>query len=191
MNDKAQLKTQILDTTIHIFNKKGLKFTLDDIASLQGISKKTIYTVFNSKEDLFLTMVDYIFDSIKESEQRIIDDETMTTEAKIRSILTVLPEAYKDVNFQELYVLKNKYPKTYQKVEMRLETGWESTIGLLEQGMEEGVIRSFNIPILKTMFEASIEQFFKRDVLVKNNICYNDALDEVVDILMDGIVRIR
>ena len=190
MNDKAQLKTQILDTTIHIFNKKGLKFTLDDIASLQGISKKTIYTVFNSKEDLFLTMVDYIFDSIKESEQKIIDDETMSTEAKIRSILTVLPEAYKDVNFQELYVLKDKYPKIYQKVEMRLETGWESTIELLEQGMEEGVIRIFNIPILKTMFEASIEQFFKRDVLVQNNITYKDALDEVVDILMDGIAII-
>ena len=37
------------------------------------------------------------------------------------------------------------------------------------------------------MLEATIEQFFQRDVLVSNQISYADALDEVVGILVDGI----
>mgnify|MGYP000429396910 CR=1 FL=1 len=45
-------------------------------------------------------------------------------------------------------------------MEVRLETGWETTIALLEQGMQEGVIRPVRIPILKMMLEASLEQFF-------------------------------
>ena len=62
-----------------------------------------------------------------------------------------------------------------------------STISLLEQGITEGKIRNIQIPILKTMMEATLEQFFQRDVLVQNGISYHEALDEVVSILIDGI----
>ena len=34
------LKGDILEATIQAFQKKGLKFTMDDLASLLGISKK-------------------------------------------------------------------------------------------------------------------------------------------------------
>ena len=44
------LKDDILKATIQAFQKKGLKFTMDDLASLLGISKKTIYTVFPDKK---------------------------------------------------------------------------------------------------------------------------------------------
>ena len=182
------LRETILDGTIRIFNQKGLKFTMDDIAGTLGMSKKTIYTVFEDKEALFLDMVDYLFDSIKESERKIVDDPVMPVLEKIRKILGVLPEGYKDIDFRQLYLLKDKYPKIYNQVERRLETGWETTIMLLEQGMREGVIRPIRIPILKMMLESALEQFFQRDILVKNQISYTDALDEVVEILIHGIV---
>ena len=73
-------------------------------------------------------------------------------------------------------------------IEERLETGWESTITLLEQGMAEGVIRQISIPIFKMMYEASLEQFFMRDILQRNKITYQDALQEVVEIMVDGII---
>ena len=98
-----------------------------------------------------------------------------------------MPERYSEIDFRQLYQLKDKYPKIYKKVEKRLETGWENTISLLEQGMEQGVIRKVHIPIVKMMLESTLEQFFQRDVLVKNKISYQEALDEVVDIMMDGI----
>lgn len=181
------LKETILKGTIQVFNDKGLKFTMDDIAERLKISKKTLYKVFDDKEALFLTMVDYIFDSIKESEREVVEDDSLSTVEKIHKILGVLPEGYKDIDFRRLYLLKGKYPNIYKQVEVRLETGWESTIALIEQGIAEGCIKPVKIPILKMMLEASIEQFFQRDVLVQNNITYHEALSEVVDILMDGI----
>lgn len=183
-----ELQEQILEETLKIFNKKGLKFTMDDIAHDLGISKKTIYTVFQTKEQLFLTMVDYIFDGIKESEQQVMGNDDMDVISKIRSIFKVMPERYREIDFRQLYQLKDKYPKIYKKVEKRLETGWENTIALLEQGMEQGVIRNVHIPIVKMMLESTLEQFFQRDVLVANHMTYQEALDEVVDIIMDGIV---
>ena len=181
------LKIVILEGTLQAFRQKGLKFTMDDIAKLLGMSKKTIYTVFRDKEALFLAMVDYLFDSIKECERQIVENTDLTTIEKVRAILGVMPDVYKDIDFRQLYTLKEKYPTIYAQLEKRLETGWESTIQLLEKGMEEGVIRPVKIPILKTMLEATLEEFFQRDILIRHQISYAEALDEVVGILMDGI----
>jgi AcrR family transcriptional regulator len=177
----------ILDATIDVFGEKGLKFTMDDIANRVSMSKKTIYAVFQDKETLFYEMVDYGFDNIKQSERKVLENEKLDTLGKIRAILCVLPEGYKEIDFRQLYQLKDKYPKIYQKMEERLENGWENSISLLEKGMEEGVIRKMSIPIFKTMFEATLEQFFQRDVLIHNKISYKKALEEVVNILVDGI----
>lgn len=183
-----ELTKTILDGTIKAFNLKGMKFTMDDIASILGMSKKTIYTVFRTKDELLLAMVDYVFDSIKDSEREIIENTEMTTIEKVKSILGVLPEGYRDIDFGQLYLLKDKYPKIYEQVENRLETGWDATIVLLEQGIREGVIRPIKIPIMKIMFESSLEQFFQRDVLVRHRISYKEALDQVVEIFIDGII---
>ena len=181
------LKEEILKGTLQVFNDKGLKFTMDDIAELLKISKKTLYKVFDDKEALFLAMVDYMFDTIKESEQAVVEDTGLSTVEKIHKILGVLPEGYKEIDLRQLYLLKDKYPKIYKQVELRLETGWETTIELIEQGIAEGCIQPIKIPILKMMLEAALEQFFQRDILIQNKISYQDALDEVVNILMEGI----
>lgn len=184
-----ELKDTILQGTIQAFNKKGLKFTMDDIAAILGISKKTIYTVFRDKEELFLTMVDTIFDTIKESEQAIMDDEKLSTVEKIQKVLGVMPEGYQEIDFRQLYSLRDKYPKIYKQVEKRLETGWEPVLVLMEQGMKEGVIRQVRLPLVKLMMEAAVEQFFQRDILIRNQVTYTDALQEVVEILLQGIVE--
>ena len=57
---EMNLKITILEGALQAFRQKGLKFTMDDIAKILGISKKTIYTVFQDKEALFLAMVDYL-----------------------------------------------------------------------------------------------------------------------------------
>ena len=93
MDEKtAALREEILKATIQVFNDKGLKFTMNDIAERMRISKKTLYKVFDDKEALFLATVDYIFDSIKQSEQRVVEDDALGTVEKVHRILGVLPE---------------------------------------------------------------------------------------------------
>lgn len=183
-----ETRERILEATIKVFNRKGLKFTMDDIATELGISKKTIYAVFKDKESMFFSMVDYCFDKINAHKEMTLQDESLSTVDRIRAVLAMLPDGYRDVDFGKLYVLNDKYPKIYAKVEERLESGWEGILTLINKGIGEGSIRPVNVYILKTMMEATLEQFFQRDVLVKNEISYNDALNEVVNILIDGIV---
>ena len=78
-------------------------------------------------------------------------------------------------------------PSGYAKIEKRLESDWENTINLVEQGMKEGTIRKMPIAVLKAMVEASIEKFLSSDALIEGKIEYNDALQIMVDIVMNGI----
>ena len=183
-----ELRKKILESTITVFNRKGLKLTMSDIAKEISISKKTIYKEFESKDELFDEMVDYIFDTIKEKEAEIAGNKKLGTIERLRALLGAMPENYQGLNFQDLHPLKEKFPEVYKKIENRLETGWETTIDLIEQGKKEGVIRKdADVRFVKVMLEASIEKMLSDDMLERNNIKYVDALNAVVDILVDGI----
>lgn len=108
-----ELKQKILETAIVVFNQKGMKFTMDDLARQLEISKKTIYTVFLNKEELLYGMVDYMFDSIKESERAIVEDGSLSLIEKIRSILVVLPAGYRELDFSQLYQMVSGYRKVF------------------------------------------------------------------------------
>jgi AcrR family transcriptional regulator len=187
MRASEETRERILEGTLRVFNEKGLKLTMDDLASELSMSKKTIYAVFGDKESLFEAMVDHCFDCIKESEAAVLREPGLGTLEKLRRVLGVMPNSYQNVDFTRLYLLKDKYPTIYRKVENRLESGWEKPVALLEQGIAEGVIRPIHPQLFKAMFEATLEQFFQRDVLLRSGITYTQALDEVVGILIDGI----
>ena len=96
---------------------------------------------------------------------------------------------FENVNFAELFQLKDKYPEVYQKVKGRLDSGWGPAIHLLMLGKEQGVIKpDANILVFKMMMETSLSAFFENDILKKSGLTYREGLDIVVDILLDGIM---
>lgn len=183
----TEIKEKILNAAIEEFGKKGLKFTMDDIAKNLGISKKTLYNVYDNKEAMLLALADYCFADIKKSEKQILEDTQLDVVTKIEKIMVVLPERYQNIGLSNLYQLKEKYPNIYSRVASYLETDWDATIALLEQGIAEGKIRPISIPVLQTMVESTIQQFFGNKVLVENQISYENALQEMIGIIINGI----
>lgn len=184
---EQSIKEKIMDATIIEFNEKGLKFTMDDIAKRLEMSKKTIYTVFQDKESLCMETVNYCFNAIKESEQAIIEDETLSLQEKIRRTLIVLPDRYQDIDFRKIYGGKEKYPKIYQEIMHRLSSGWEPTIALLEEGIATGQLRKFSVSVFKSMVESSINGFMSGNELLECDVTYEEALEEMLEILWNGI----
>ena len=135
------------------------------------------------------TVVDYIFDNIKAKEEQIMNDKSLSTVDKLRKILGAMPENYRDIDFQNVYPFLEKFPDVYRKVQYRLATGWENTISLIEQGKREGAVRkNVDIRFIKVMLEASIEKVLSDDMLSRTGINYVDALDQIVDILVNGML---
>lgn len=187
-NAGDELRIRILDEAARQFDKKGIKFTMDDLARSLGMSKKTIYTVFEDKKSIMTETIDRFFDDALIEEESILNNGELTIVEQLKTIIGSVPERYTQNDLTQLYVLKEKYPSVYRHWQHCRENYWEGVGILINRGIEQGEIRPVSLPILKTMFQATVEQFFQDDVLVKNHISYRKALSEVASILVDGII---
>lgn len=184
---ELEVRERLLDAALLAFNEKGAKFTLEDISKKLNISKKTIYTVFSGKKELIEEMINEGFRQVKEEERRIVADPKLTTVEKIRTMVIVIPDKYRTLDFRKFSTLKESYPKLYRRIEEHIEQEWDVTIELFEQAMEEGVLRKFPIPIVKTMIEASMERFLERENHGEPD--YIKALETMMDIIIKGIEK--
>ena len=182
-----ELRVRILDEAAKLFDRKGIKFTMDDLARSLAVSKKTIYTVFEDKRSIMTETIDRFFDDALTEEEAILNDDSLGIPDQLKAIIGRVPERYTQNDLAQLYVLKEKYPSVYRHWQRCRENYWEGVCILLKRGIEKGEIRDVKLPVLKTMFQSTIEQFFQDDVLIKNSISYRDALSEVASILVDGI----
>lgn len=184
-----ELKKQCLEQTLLIMSERGLKFTMSELAKQLGMSKKTLYQLFESKEALLTEVVDNSFATIKEAEKKILDDDSLDILQKIKALTIVLPDSYKTLNWQRMSELADKYPKIYHQVQEGLESDWESTLALYQEAVQLGVIRETNLILLKAMIEASIEHFLTSDILSQHGIAYVEALEGMMDIILYGITN--
>ena len=185
--EKDTLRIRILDAAADLFNSTGIRFTMDDLAHALGMSKKTIYTVFPDKKSLMIDTLDRFFDTAMESQESILADSSKTEIEKLELVLGSIPKRYEMYDIRKLHILKEKYPAVYKHWKKRREEYWEPAAALLSEGIRKGQIRDISIPVFRTMFQATIEQFFQKDILMKNDISYTDAVAEVASILVEGI----
>ena len=169
MDEQNDLLARLRAVGMELFRREGLRFTMQQAAESIHISKKTIYAVYPSKEALLLDMVDDAFAHIHARKKSILDG----------------PDTALDL--QQMDLLDEKYPKVAARVRQQLETGWEPTLTLLEQAMEQGILRRISLPILQRMISASIEDFLANRTLEQQGISYTQALEEMISIIWEGI----
>jgi AcrR family transcriptional regulator len=177
----------IMDAVIDQFNRKGMKFTMDDISKELHISKKTIYQEFDDKDELFFATVDYGFNAVKEKEAEILRDDSLDIVEKLSRVIVCLPDNYRNIDFRMVYQLRDKYPNVYNRVAGRIESDWEETEKLLQQAMDLGKLKKVPIPVVKLTIEGAIEKFLSTEELSKTDLSYEDALNKMIDIIINGL----
>jgi AcrR family transcriptional regulator len=73
-------KHQIFHAAVHLFLSKGFDGTsMDEVAELAGVSKQTVYSHFQNKEELFSLCVSYRCDCFELSAEFVDPDESCET----------------------------------------------------------------------------------------------------------------
>ena len=118
---------------MELFRQQGLRFTMQQVAEPLHISKKTIYTVYPSKEELLLSMVDAAFEEIHRCKQKILESDGLLLE-KLRAVIIAMPEEYSALDLQQMKELeaeRNELQETaakYAEVRLWLDTFIEQTM---------------------------------------------------------------
>jgi AcrR family transcriptional regulator len=181
---QEDLSALVRTQAMQLFRQQGLHFTMQQVAEPLHISKKTIYTVYPSKEALLLDMVDHAFADIHRCKQEILAGSG-TLQEKLRAVIIAMPAEYAALDLKEL---DEKYPVVAARVRSQLENGWEPTMALLEQAVAEGVMRPVSLPVLRQMITASIESFLADRSLAESGVQYVAVLEEMISILLEGVL---
>ncbi len=105
-------KEQIIAFAAEKFTQFGSKrFTMDELAALLGISKKTLYKHFLSKEDLVTASIQYLIDDYNQTLEQLLQDE----KDPITSIILMYDRAFERLKYFKpsfIFGLKKYYPES-------------------------------------------------------------------------------
>ena len=150
------MKEEIVKRALNDFIQYGFKtFTMDDLANKMGISKKTLYEYFPSKNDLVETTLDYALEISCKNADIFVQGEGSVIENVYRNQKKV-QEVFNINSDRPIWELQKYYPKTYER--MNVETAKSDAIFIdkvMERGIQEGLFREdINLKFFKIFYTA-------------------------------------
>ena len=104
---QEKLDALVRTQAMQLFRQQGLHFTMQQVAEPLHISKKTIYTVYPSKEALLLDMVDHAFAEIHHCKQKILAGSG-TLQEKLRAVIIAMPTEYAALDLRQMKELDDR-----------------------------------------------------------------------------------
>ena len=153
-------KKELLKCAITNFIKFGSKrLTLDELAKILGISKKTIYLHFKNKETLVENSLEFLIDEYK------VDIKNIVADNKKDAILTIILIYNRGLEYLRyfkpsfIFDLKKYYPDAYTIFDnFRIELAYVTILDLLKKAKEEGNIRNnVNLKLVTELYFLRIE----------------------------------
>ena len=153
------MKEDIVKRALNDFMQYGFKtFTMDDLANKMGMSKKTLYEHFPSKQDLVDACLDYALEMSCTNVTTFIQGEGSVIENVYRNQKKV-QEVFNINSDRPIWELQKYYPKTYERMEGEFaKTDALFIDKLLEKGWQEGLFRKdINVNFYK-VFHTSVQR---------------------------------
>lgn len=151
---KKSLKGRILEAAMKAFAERGVKAVrMDDIAQMLSISKRTLYEIYEDKEELLYQGVVH-FDQEAKKSMRAFTQESSSVmdiilEAYQRRVVrtgSVNPLFYEDIQ---------RYPKVVEYLNKEREHAYDQFLGFLQRGVREGYFReNVDYELVAQMFNA-------------------------------------
>ena len=177
-------RRRCLDGVVNLWAETGKAFTMSELATYLKMSKKTLYVLFEDKEEMILSAIDQWFDKVKAAKMQILSDPDLTTVEKVRRVMIVQPEGYGPVATSSFTEFLSEHPRIHRHIIKRLQSGWEPIIELLVRGMEKGELRRVNIYILRTIIEGAFEKLLSSTEATKE---WERSLEEMMDLIIGGL----
>ncbi|GEO20936.1 TetR family transcriptional regulator [Cyclobacterium qasimii] len=161
---------------------------MDEIARLAGISKKTIYEEFSSKEELVNAAIEAFISEYKcdLDEMGTIDDSAID---HLFGMTRYLRETFSSMNPLLMQDIQRFYPKCWQKInEFKTEKVLRNIVMVLDQGKQSGDFRKeINSELLAHMRMDQITNTFSSNYS-KSSKSFLDCQLAILDHFIHGIL---
>jgi AcrR family transcriptional regulator len=141
--DEIKSNLVILEVAERIFFQYGYSNTsMEEIANECGMSKKTIYKHFTSKEEMLINCVKRKIDYNSKKISEIIYSEDIKFHEKIEKIIFVTSENFKEIDISFLYDIKKSCKEAWKLIENhKLNHIPKKFTYLITEGIKNGYVK--------------------------------------------------
>jgi AcrR family transcriptional regulator len=141
--DETKSNLVILEVAERIFFQYGYSNTsMEEIANECGMSKKTIYKHFTSKEEILIECVKRKIDYNSKKISEIIYSEDIKFHEKIEKIIFVTSENFKEIDISFLYDIKKSCKEAWKLIENhKLNHIPKKFTYLITEGIKNGYVK--------------------------------------------------
>lgn len=188
---EQSLRTRIVDAARELFHEHGYsKVSASEIAQAIGISKKTLYKEFETKEDILRAV---ILPKLKESAKQIdsiLADKAMPFLDKLKAVMSMIGFQHQRVSpvlSRDVFI---HAPAVWQEIHEVKQARFRKFGILIEEGISRGVFRS-DVPaeVILRSYTAAIESLMSPQTMGELPCTAQVAFQSLIKILFEGILE--
>ena len=136
----TERKQQIYQAALACFSRKGYyQTTMDDIVTESGLSKGALYWYFDSKKQLFISLLQDFLLSTGEEWEAVIADETLNATEKLKACMTFFRKQFEEyVDFFGIVIAAWAQAFYDEDVQQLTRDLYEPYLAYMVQILEEG-----------------------------------------------------
>lgn len=187
----TEKRKKILDRSRSLFLMRGVSsLTMEEIASLQGISKKTLYRYFPNKDALVSAAIEERIAEVAEKIAEIARIKDLSFLEKMREILRTVSRQMAELGEGLVRDLYYNYPDLWARIDSyRREHVFVIIEKLLGEGAKSGLIRpDIDGRLVPALFVTTISSVMNPEQFVKMTVPPVEFFEAVVKILFGGIL---
>ena len=181
----------VLERVRELFFKYGVRsVSMDDICRDLGISKKKLYTLFSSKNEL----VEKLLELERENFEIIFDTNNFEGVNAIDILLIVSREVgdrFRDVSPSMTFDLKKYYPDIYHKhIDERIDFIFKKIQINLEKGINQGMYRDdLSVELVARLYIRRLIDLHNPEFFPAEKFSFQTLFDAMFDNFIRGIVN--
>ncbi|TWJ10908.1 TetR family transcriptional regulator [Bacteroides zoogleoformans] len=156
----SKTKAKLVDVARQLFAKMGVEnTTMNDIALASKKGRRTLYTYFKSKEDIYMAVVESELDILSDMMKRVAEKDISPDEKMMEMIYTRL-DAVKEVVFRNGTLRANFFRDIWrvEKVRKRFDAKEIQLFkDVLSEGVEKGVFQIDDIDMTAAIVHYSVK----------------------------------
>jgi len=165
------------------------RVTMDELAAHAGVSKRTIYRHFSSKDEIVEALLDRFINYVAGHLEQIINSGQTPAEVLTGIISFITQHGILLNNTQVLDDLRRYYPDLWAKVErFRAEKIQQNFVKLLVTKNNQG-LRETDPRILAAALSASVQAVINPEFILNNGMTFEGAVKQLIGLFMYGVIE--
>jgi len=181
-------RERILQAATDLMLERGLrKVTMEEIAGAIGISKKTLYQAFSSKDELVHALADREFAEWEER-GRDLATELPDVVERLHALARYSIDAHRRFGPEIRRDLQADYPEIFEKFRQQRQRHLGNLESLIRSGIAQGQLKDVNPRVAALALSGALQRVTEPDTVRQNSFTADEAAADVYELFLHGLL---